>query len=149
MGEYAGLTGLIVIGFLLLLFLVILWILLPFAVFGTKDKLTQLIAEGKTTNQALQRDGSGHEGAAGSTGGPQSPQTNLLQRSDDEQNAHPLFGKALVDPRLRDTMLRAEVTTTPTQPAERAPGSRSDPASYYPCVSPSPAPQAAPRAPST
>ena len=53
MGDYSGFAGLIVIGFFLLLLLVILWILLPFAVFGTKDKLNQLIAEGRITNQAL------------------------------------------------------------------------------------------------
>jgi hypothetical protein len=53
MGDYSAFAGLIISGFFLLLLLVILWILLPFAVFGTKDKLNQLIAEGRTTNQTL------------------------------------------------------------------------------------------------
>ena len=33
--------------------LAVLWFLLPFAVFGTKDKLTQLINETKKTNEEL------------------------------------------------------------------------------------------------
>lgn len=48
-----GLIGLIV--FLFLLILAILWFLLPFAVFGTKDKLSTLIAESQRTNAALER----------------------------------------------------------------------------------------------
>jgi hypothetical protein len=33
--------------------LAILWFLLPFAIFGTKDKLSELIAETKKTNEQL------------------------------------------------------------------------------------------------
>jgi hypothetical protein len=33
--------------------LVVLWFLLPFAIFGTKDKLSELIAESKKTNEQL------------------------------------------------------------------------------------------------
>jgi len=38
---------------LFLLVLAILWFLLPFAIFGTKDKLSELIAETKKTNEQL------------------------------------------------------------------------------------------------
>jgi hypothetical protein len=38
---------------LFLLVLAILWFLLPFAIFGTKDKLSELIAESKQTNDLL------------------------------------------------------------------------------------------------
>jgi len=38
---------------LFLLVLAILWFLLPFAIFGTKDKLSELIAETKKTNDQL------------------------------------------------------------------------------------------------
>tara|TARA_R110001583_G_scaffold179258_1_gene335819 strand:- start:194 stop:406 length:213 start_codon:yes stop_codon:yes gene_type:complete len=31
----------------------VLWLLLPFAIFGTKDKLDELIAESKKTNELL------------------------------------------------------------------------------------------------
>lgn len=48
-----GVLGLIV--FLFLLILAILWFLLPFAVFGTKDKLATLIAETRKTNAALEK----------------------------------------------------------------------------------------------
>ena len=41
--------------FLFLVVLAILWFLLPFAVFGTKPKLDQLIAETKKTNAELER----------------------------------------------------------------------------------------------
>ncbi len=46
------------IGLIIVLFLVvlaILWILLPFAVFGTKDLLEELIKETKKTNELLQK----------------------------------------------------------------------------------------------
>lgn len=46
-------AGLGVIGVLLLLFIAILWILLPFAVFGIKDLAKTLIAEQKKTNRIL------------------------------------------------------------------------------------------------
>ena len=39
----------------LLLVLVICWILLPFAMFGTKPLLRQLLAEAKRTNAILER----------------------------------------------------------------------------------------------
>jgi len=48
-------TGL---GFITVMFLVtlaILWFLLPFAIFGTKDLLQQLIKETKETNQLLKK----------------------------------------------------------------------------------------------
>jgi len=48
-------TGL---GFITVMFLValaILWFLLPFAIFGTKDLLKQLIKETKETNQLLKK----------------------------------------------------------------------------------------------
>ena len=45
-GIYIGVVIFLVI-------MAILWFLLPFAVFGTKDKLNQLIAEARTTNQAV------------------------------------------------------------------------------------------------
>jgi hypothetical protein len=43
MTQTYGLLSILIIGFLALL--AILWFLLPFAVFGTKDKLDQLISE--------------------------------------------------------------------------------------------------------
>ena len=45
--------GLVVILFLFVLAL--LWFLLPFAIFGTKDKLAEIIAESKKTNAELAR----------------------------------------------------------------------------------------------
>ncbi|WP_369177044.1 hypothetical protein [Candidatus Thiodubiliella endoseptemdiera] len=45
-------------GVLIILFLVvlaILWFLLPFAIFGTKDKLDALISETKKINQELEK----------------------------------------------------------------------------------------------
>jgi hypothetical protein len=39
--------------FLFLFILAILWFLLPFAIFGTKDKLVELIEESKKTNTQL------------------------------------------------------------------------------------------------
>lgn len=51
---FEGLVGLYVILVVLLFVLAVLWILMPFAVFGTKDRLDKLIAETKSNNQALQ-----------------------------------------------------------------------------------------------
>ena len=45
--------GVAVILVLFLFVLAVLWFLLPFAVFGTKDKLTEIIAEQKKTNETL------------------------------------------------------------------------------------------------
>lgn len=45
--------GVVVVLFLFLLAL--LWFLLPFAIFGTKDKLAALIVESKKTNVELAR----------------------------------------------------------------------------------------------
>ncbi|MBB6598027.1 hypothetical protein [Luteimonas sp. MC1825] len=45
--------GLVVVLFLFVLAL--LWFLLPFAIFGTKDKLAEIIAESKKTNNELAR----------------------------------------------------------------------------------------------
>jgi hypothetical protein len=42
------------IGVVLLLVLVVLWVALPFAVFGAKDLLRQLITEQKRTNVMLE-----------------------------------------------------------------------------------------------
>ena len=39
--------------FVFLFVLAVLWFLLPFAIFGTKDKLSELIAESKKTNEQL------------------------------------------------------------------------------------------------
>ncbi len=47
-GLYAGIA-------LFLLVLAILWFFLPFAIFGTKDKLNQLILETQETNEELRR----------------------------------------------------------------------------------------------
>jgi cell division protein FtsL len=52
MGEISD--GVVVVVVVLFLFvLAILWFLLPFAIFGTKDKLSELIAETKKTNEQL------------------------------------------------------------------------------------------------
>jgi len=40
---------------LFLLVLAILWFFLPFAIFGTKDKLNELISETKKTNEELKK----------------------------------------------------------------------------------------------
>jgi len=45
--------GLIVVGSLFALLLVILWIILPFAMFGIKPLLRELIQEQRTTNALL------------------------------------------------------------------------------------------------
>lgn len=51
MAETLG--GLYLVVVLFLFFLAVLWFFLPFAVFGTKDKLSELIAETKKTNEQL------------------------------------------------------------------------------------------------
>lgn len=38
---------------LLILVIAVLWILMPFAIFGTKDVLRQILAEQKKTNEIL------------------------------------------------------------------------------------------------
>ncbi|TAM00435.1 MAG: hypothetical protein EPN67_14280 [Pusillimonas sp.] len=53
MGMFSGVLGLIV--FLFLFVLAVLWFFLPFAIFGTKDKLAALIEESKKTNVELAR----------------------------------------------------------------------------------------------
>ena len=60
MDGLAGLAGLpiglfAVVLLAVLLVLVVLWIALPFALFGTKPLLRQLIAEQKRTNEILDR----------------------------------------------------------------------------------------------
>lgn len=57
MNTAMGDMTIVVIWALIVLFaavLYILWILMPFAVFGTKDLLRQLIREQKRTNELLQ-----------------------------------------------------------------------------------------------
>lgn len=49
----AILTGLILAALLFALLIAILWTLMPFAIFGTKDLLRQLIREQKKTNELL------------------------------------------------------------------------------------------------
>ena len=44
-----------IIGILFIIILLILWFLLPFAIFGTKDKLNDLINETKKTNDQLEK----------------------------------------------------------------------------------------------
>ncbi len=51
-GIGGGILGLIIIVFLVILG--ILWVLLPFAVFGVKDRLDKLIAQSKKTNALLE-----------------------------------------------------------------------------------------------
>ncbi len=53
MGETLG--GIYLFVALFLLVLAILWFFLPFAIFGTKDKLNELIAETKKTNEELEK----------------------------------------------------------------------------------------------
>ncbi|MBA6396194.1 hypothetical protein [Colwellia sp. BRX10-4] len=52
MNELLG-GGVGVAVILFLVVLAILWFLLPFAIFGTKDKLSELITESKKTNEQL------------------------------------------------------------------------------------------------
>jgi hypothetical protein len=57
MNTATGDMTIVVVWALIVLFaavLYILWILMPFAVFGTKDLLRQLIREQKKTNELLQ-----------------------------------------------------------------------------------------------
>ena len=54
MAELMG-GGFGVVVMLFLFLLALLWFLLPFAIFGTKDKLAALIAESKKTNVELAR----------------------------------------------------------------------------------------------
>jgi len=52
MNELLG--GGVGVAIILFLFvLAVLWFLLPFAIFGTKDKLSELIAESRKTNEQL------------------------------------------------------------------------------------------------
>ena len=46
---------LFIIGVAFIILLLILWFLLPFAIFGTKDKLNDLINETKKTNYQLEK----------------------------------------------------------------------------------------------
>ena len=46
---------LFIIGVAFIILLLILWFLLPFAIFGTKDKLNDLINETKKTNDRLRK----------------------------------------------------------------------------------------------
>jgi hypothetical protein len=52
--EMGALGGLMVIVWLFLFILAVLWFLMPFAVFGTKGVLKELIAEQKKTNRLLE-----------------------------------------------------------------------------------------------
>lgn len=54
MTELMG-SGFGVVVMLFLFLLALLWFLLPFAIFGTKDKLAALIAESRKTNVELAR----------------------------------------------------------------------------------------------
>ncbi len=49
------LGGLTIFVVLFLIVLAVLWFLLPFAIFGTKDKLNELINETKRTNEELKK----------------------------------------------------------------------------------------------
>ena len=49
----SGAAAIGVVGFLFLLMLGVLWILVPFAVFGIKPLLRQLLEEQRRTNQLL------------------------------------------------------------------------------------------------
>jgi hypothetical protein len=49
-----GLIGAGVVMWLVVLFIGILWILMPFAIFGTKPILRELLAEQKKTNRLLE-----------------------------------------------------------------------------------------------
>ncbi len=53
MDMFSGVLGLVVILFLFVL--AVLWFFLPFAIFGTKDKLAALIVESRKTNVELSR----------------------------------------------------------------------------------------------
>ena len=49
------LGGLYLVIVLFLLVLAVLWFFLPFAIFGTKDKLNELIRETRRTNKELKK----------------------------------------------------------------------------------------------
>ena len=53
MSEFMAGSGIIVVLFLFVL--AVLWFFIPFAIFGTKDKLAEIIAESKKTNAELAR----------------------------------------------------------------------------------------------
>jgi hypothetical protein len=54
MEAMAGIGGVLMLLLgLLVLLIAILWILMPFAIFGTKDLLRELIREQKKTNEIL------------------------------------------------------------------------------------------------
>lgn len=53
MSDVLGSFSIIIVLFLVVL--AILWFILPFAIFGTKDKLAELIRESKKTNDHLVR----------------------------------------------------------------------------------------------
>jgi len=55
MGQTSGFLGLLVI--VLGIVLIVAWIILPFAIIGTKPLLKELIEEVKTTNALLRREG--------------------------------------------------------------------------------------------
>lgn len=52
MGIFGGASVLVV---LFLVFVGFLWILMPFAIFGTKDLISAQVAEQKKTNELLQQ----------------------------------------------------------------------------------------------
>lgn len=49
-----AMSGLMMVWALVALVIAVLWVLMPFAIFGTKDLLRQLIREQKRTNELLQ-----------------------------------------------------------------------------------------------
>jgi predicted PurR-regulated permease PerM len=49
----SGFAGVVVVLWVLAFIVAVLWILMPFAVFGTKDLLKQLLREQKRTNDLL------------------------------------------------------------------------------------------------
>jgi len=53
MNSAEVMSYLYIFGYIFLIALAILWFLLPFAIFGIKDKLTALIAETQKTNEQL------------------------------------------------------------------------------------------------
>lgn len=53
MSAGEGLGFLYIFGYVFLFALAILWFLLPFAIFGIKDKLAALITESQKTNEQL------------------------------------------------------------------------------------------------
>ncbi len=52
-GAAAGMGGLFLVWLVLALVLVICWIILPFAIIGTKPLLRQILAEQRKTNELL------------------------------------------------------------------------------------------------